>query len=206
MWLVDKMLDMVRLTDDGDDDGYGYDEEDGYEDEEEDNRGSRGRRYAASRNAGQEMRRSALQGSTGTSRLSVQQGSRRSTRGNGVREICLVKTESFEDSADVARYLLAGVVVLLDIKGTGTDLVQRVVDFVCGTVYAIEGDVRSISAGIFIAAPAGVDLTGEFGDLKELDGLDSQAVAGSLRWMAADRAAAKTASGAEQERAYRVAV
>lgn len=203
MWLVDKMLDMVRLTDDGDDGGYGYDEEDRYEDEEEDTRGGR---YAPPRYTGQEVRRSARQGSTGAARLSIRQESRRDTQKNGVREICLVKTESFEDSADAARYLLSGVVVILDIKNTGVDLAQRVVDFVCGTIYAIDGDVKSISEGIFIAAPAGVDLTGEFSDLSELKDMDSQAVAGNLRWMADDRAAARTASGAEQGRAYRVAV
>lgn len=115
-------------------------------------------------------------------------------------------SESFEDSADAARYLLSGVVVILDIKNTGVDLAQRVVDFVCGTIYAIDGDVKSISEGIFIAAPAGVNLTGEFGDLSELKGMDSQAVAGNLRWMAADRAAARTVPGAEQGRAYQVAV
>lgn len=43
MWLVDKMLDMVRLTDDG-----GYDDEDeGYGYEEDDDDGEDGGRYSA---------------------------------------------------------------------------------------------------------------------------------------------------------------
>lgn len=208
MWLVDKMLDMVRLSDD--DDGQN-DEEYGYEEDEEDGGryGARDRKYAASRG----------------NRLSVRQGGG-SARRNGVREICLVRTESFEDSADAARYLLAGMVVILDIKGTGTDQAQRVVDFLCGTVYAINGDVKGISAGIFIAAPASVDLTGEFGDLSTLAGLDSQAVVGNLQrmaagpaplrqeggsapipaGMAAGRATAQITPGKPQGRLYRAAV
>lgn len=215
MWLVDKMLDMVRLTDDGgyddEDEGYGYEEDD--DDGEDGGRYSaRDRRYASSRETGREERRPARKsstggtGRTGDARLSVRQGSRRNTRRDGVREICLVKPESFEDSADAARYLLAGIVVILDIKGTGADLAQRVVDFLCGTVYAVDGDIKSISTGIFIAAPAGVDLTGEFGDMSALAGLDSQAVAGNLRWMAAGRAAAGASPGMGQAQAYRAAV
>lgn len=212
MWLVDKMLDMVRLTDDG-----GYDDEDeeyGYEEDDDDGEdggrySARDRRYASSGETGREERRPARTGGTGRTgdaRLSVRQGSRLNTRRDGVREICLVKPESFEDSADVARYLLDGIVVILDIKGTGTDLAQRVVDFLCGTVYAVDGDIKSISTGIFIAAPAGVDLTGEFGDMSALAGLDSQAVAGNLRWMAAGRAAAGASPGMGQVQAYRAAV
>jgi cell division inhibitor SepF len=210
MWLVDKMLDMVRLVDGG------YDEEDEeyvYEDDDDGEDGgkysARDRRYASSRETGQEERCPARTGGTdrtGAARLSVRQGSRRDTRKDGVREICLVKPESFEDSADAARYLLAGIVVILDIKGTGADLAQRVVDFLCGTVYAVDGDIKSISTGIFIAAPAGVDLTGEFGDMSTLAGLDSQAMAGNVRWMAAGRAAAGTSPGPGRAQAYQAAV
>lgn len=212
MWLVDKMLDMVRLTNDGgygdEDEEYGY-EEYGYENDDDGEDGgrynARDRRYASSRETGREERHPARTGSTGrtgAARLSVRQGSRCDTRKDGVREICLVKPESFGDSADAARYLLAGIVVILDIKGTGADLAQRVVDFFCGTVYAVDGDIKSISMGIFIAAPAGVDLTGEFGDMSTLAGLDSQAVAGNLRWMAATG----TAPGMRQAQTYRTAV
>lgn len=181
MWLTDKLLDMVRLTNDG----YGYadDEEDGgYEEYYKDGRSSDRR-------------------ASHPSSLSARQGFRRDTGKNGAREICLVKPSSFEDSADAARYLLAGGVVILDIKGAGAGAAQRVVDFICGTVYAMDGEIKSISAEIFIAAPAGVDLTGEFGDISGLTGLDSQSVVGNLKWMAAARMASGT-----QQRAFQAAV
>lgn len=75
--------------------------------------------------------------------------------------------------------------MILDIKGAGAGAAQRVVDFICGTVYAMDGEIKSISAESFIADPASVDLTGKFGDISGFTGLDSQSVAGNLKWMAA---------------------
>lgn len=77
----------------------------------------------------------------------------------------MLRPKEFSECQEAVGSLLAGRVVILDLTEAAQGPAQRIIDFVSGTVYAIDGDFKKISNDIFIAAPAGVDLTGEFEEL-----------------------------------------
>ena len=49
-------------------------------------------------------------------------------------------------------------------KRVTPDQAKRIVDFLSGTVYALEGDLQKIGAGIFLCTPKNVDGEGAITD------------------------------------------
>lgn len=77
-------------------------------------------------------------------------------------QVVMMKPSSLGDAINVSDYLLDGTSVLLNMEGLHTEIAQRIIDIVSGTVYAIGGDIKKISTYIFIAGPEDVELSGDF--------------------------------------------
>jgi cell division inhibitor SepF len=45
------------------------------------------------------------------------------------------------------------------------EISQRIIDFISGSCYALDGNLQKISNYIFIATPNSVDISGDFQDL-----------------------------------------
>jgi cell division inhibitor SepF len=60
---------------------------------------------------------------------------------------------SFEDARVAADGLKAGVQQILNLAATPQGLRERVIDFLNGVVYAIEGSVERVSEHVFVYAP-----------------------------------------------------
>ena len=90
---------------------------------------------------------------------------RSSTRKSGNLEVRVVKPTSFEGAKDITEVLLTGRAVILNLEGLGLDIAQRIIDFSCGSAYAINGDIQKVSNYIFIVTPPNVDISGDFLEL-----------------------------------------
>jgi cell division inhibitor SepF len=44
------------------------------------------------------------------------------------------------------------------------DAAQRIIDFVSGACYSIDGKIKMVSTYIFMASPSSIELSGDFGD------------------------------------------
>ena len=78
---------------------------------------------------------------------------------DGLRMVVL-HPQSPEDTQMVIDNLKSGKPVVLTLEGLPTETAHRVLDFVSGAIYAINGDIRKVSKGIFLLAPMGVDISG----------------------------------------------
>ena len=76
-------------------------------------------------------------------------------------EVCVIRPSSFEDAREISETLLADRTVLLNMKGLDLGVAQIIIDFTCGTCYAIDGNLQRIEDYIFIITPAGVELSGD---------------------------------------------
>ncbi len=85
-------------------------------------------------------------------------------------EVCVIKPETFEDAREAAETLLANHTVVLNMEGLDVDVAQRIIDFTSGACFAINGNLRKISNYIFILTPETVDLSGDFQGI--IDGFD----------------------------------
>ena len=90
---------------------------------------------------------------------------RASRKGPVNMEVCVLKPASFDDSREIAEVLLANRTVFLNMEGMDLEVAQRIIDFVCGTCYAIDGSIQQISHYIFLATPSNVDVSGDLTDL-----------------------------------------
>jgi len=87
-------------------------------------------------------------------------------------EVCIMKPTSFEDSQDICDMLLTGRATVINLEGFDDKLAQRTMDFISGSVYAINGKLHRISSCIFIVSPDTVDISGDYLDLIQENGFE----------------------------------
>ena len=154
MGVFDKMLSAMKLGDEYDDD---YDEleddEDDYEEEE---------RKPFFKRSSEDNDKKSSSGAPIT-RFTTMRGGKKNSSGS--MEVCVIKPSSFEDAREIAETLLADRTVILNMEGLDLALAQRLIDFISGACYAIDGNLQKVSNYIFIITPANVDISG---DLQEL--------------------------------------
>ncbi|MCR5452738.1 MAG: cell division protein SepF [Lachnospiraceae bacterium] len=155
MSFFDKMLDAMNLGD-GDDDEY-------YEEELDVEKKSRGRN-------------SNNDSSQKTSKITPMRKSSSSQRSSSM-EVCVIKPSSFEDVREITDTLLANRTVILNMEGLDMALAQRIIDFISGACYAIEGNLQKVSNFIFILTPHSVDISGDIQSL--MDAFDLTGLTGS---------------------------
>ncbi len=83
-----------------------------------------------------------------------------SSRRSGM-EVYVIRPKSMEDAREVTETLLDECTVILNMEGIDYDLAQRIIDFACGSCYAIHGNLQKVSNYIFIITPASVDISGD---------------------------------------------
>ena len=96
-----------------------------------------------------------------------EQGSRH--EGENAR-VVLVEPVRFEESQRIADNLLEHRAVVINIESCDTDIAAKIIDFVGGVVYAIDGTIQKVSQGIILAAPQNIDIASELKrDMGETD-------------------------------------
>ena len=75
--------------------------------------------------------------------------------------LVVMRPERFEDAAAIADQMRRRCSIVLNLESTPRETARRLVDFLSGAAYALEGRIRRIAAGTYIITPANVDLTGD---------------------------------------------
>ncbi len=153
MSLLNKLMELTRLTEDDDDD-YFYDDEEEFDDDRPP------RRTAFSRDKDDEEEEAPKPRFMGSARSSSS-NKVVPMRSRGM-EVTMVRPTSMEDSKEICDYLLSGKAVLLNMEGIHTEIAQRIIDFTSGSTYSMRGNLKKISNYIFIVTPESVELSGDF--------------------------------------------
>jgi cell division inhibitor SepF len=74
-------------------------------------------------------------------------------------EIILYEPKVYEDSLNISSHLRQGSPVLINLKHLEPNEGMRLIDFVCGTAYAIDGHMTKIGDAIFLFTPKSVAIT-----------------------------------------------
>lgn len=80
---------------------------------------------------------------------------------NANARVVLVEPVRFEESQGIADNLLEQRAVVINIESCDTDVAAKIIDFVGGVVYAIDGTIQKVSQGIILAAPHNIDIASE---------------------------------------------
>lgn len=71
---------------------------------------------------------------------------------------------SYDDTQTIVDNLKSRKPIIVNLEALDAELAQRVLDFMSGAVYALEGSIHKVSRGIFVLAPSNVDISGDIPD------------------------------------------
>ncbi len=83
-------------------------------------------------------------------------------QGNQVKMVISQPT-TFEQSEEICQYLKERKSCIVNLEYVNKDVARRIVDFISGGVYALNGHIQKISNSIFLIAPANYDIANEMG-------------------------------------------
>lgn len=72
--------------------------------------------------------------------------------------VVVIQPESFEESRDITNHLKSRKPIVVNLESVDKTVARRIIDFLSGAVYALDGDIQKVSNGIFIIAPSNVDI------------------------------------------------
>ena len=87
--------------------------------------------------------------------------------GDDGNKMILFEPRAYSESQQIADYLKASNAVIVNLKRVTPDQAKRIVDFLSGTLYAIEGGLQKLGGGIFLCTPSTVPVEGKISDDKD---------------------------------------
>ncbi len=85
--------------------------------------------------------------------------------------VVLVKPERYEEVAEIANHLREKRTVVLNLEKANREIARRVLDFLSGVAYTIDGNLKMIASNTYIITPYNVDIQGDLIDELEMSGL-----------------------------------
>ena len=75
-------------------------------------------------------------------------------------KMVLFEPRAYSESQQIADYLKKRNAVVVNLKRVTPDQAKRIVDFLSGTLYAINGGLQKLGTGIFLCTPNNIDVEG----------------------------------------------
>ena len=76
-------------------------------------------------------------------------------------EMKVIKPERYDEVKVIGEHLLARRTVVLNLEDTNKETTKRIIDFLCGVVFAIDGQVKKVANATYVVTPKNVDVSGE---------------------------------------------
>ncbi len=86
--------------------------------------------------------------------------------GSGKQEVVLFHAKTFDDAAKAADELRRRKAVILNMENVDKSLTRRVVDFLSGAVYALDGRVKKVAQSTYLFCPHNMDVVGDLENIQ----------------------------------------
>ncbi|MBP3683390.1 MAG: cell division protein SepF [Oscillospiraceae bacterium] len=86
--------------------------------------------------------------------------------GSNKQEVVLFRPGSFNDTSKAADDLRNRKAVIVNMENVDKAMARRVVDFLSGCVYALDGDVKKIAQSAYLFCPHNMDIVGDLETLQ----------------------------------------
>lgn len=77
-------------------------------------------------------------------------------------QVVIIKPECYEDAQEICNQVKAKKPVVVNLEKVEFPLAQRIMDFLSGTCYSLDGSIQRVANNIFIIAPENVEISGDF--------------------------------------------
>ncbi|MBQ8508300.1 MAG: cell division protein SepF [Clostridia bacterium] len=76
-------------------------------------------------------------------------------------ELKVVKPERFDNVPQIANHLLNRRTVVLNLEETNKETARRLLDFLSGVAYSINGNLKRVANNTYVITPCNVDVSGD---------------------------------------------
>ncbi|MBP3237677.1 MAG: cell division protein SepF [Lachnospiraceae bacterium] len=94
-------------------------------------------------------------------------------------DISIYKVKNFSDAQVVCDSLSSGRAIIVSFDEISEEESQRIMDFICGCIYVIEGNIHTISEKIYLFSPKDVDVSGDYMSMVQKNGFGVPTFSGS---------------------------
>ncbi len=77
-------------------------------------------------------------------------------------QVVIIKPECYEDAQEICDQVKSKKPVVVNLEKVEYPIAQRIMDFLSGTCYSLDGTIQRVANNIFIIAPENVDISGDF--------------------------------------------
>lgn len=84
-------------------------------------------------------------------------------------QVILHEPRSYEETQEVADHLTSHRPVVVNLQRLNPEQARRVVDFLSGCVYALNGEIKKIGPSIFLCTPENIDIQGAITEIMQED-------------------------------------
>lgn len=75
-------------------------------------------------------------------------------------KVVVYQALTYEDTQNIIDNLKSRKPIIVNLDSLEQDLAQRVLDFLSGSVYALDGTIQKVSRSIFVLVPSNIDIIG----------------------------------------------
>ena len=86
-------------------------------------------------------------------------------------QVILVKPDRFDTVSEIADHLRDKKAVVLNLESTNKDVARRLVDFLSGVAYALDGKIKKVAISTYILTPFNVEIVGDLVEELENSGV-----------------------------------
>lgn len=76
-------------------------------------------------------------------------------------EMKVVKPDKFEAVTQIGDHLLARRTVVLNLEETNKETIRRIIDFLSGVAFAIDGSIKRVANSTYVITPKNVEVSGD---------------------------------------------
>ena len=82
-------------------------------------------------------------------------------KNNGQLQVFIASPDDYDKSQEISDYLKARRPVIVNLEKVEYPVAQRIMDFLSGTIYALEGSIQRVTNNIFVLAPDNIEISGD---------------------------------------------
>lgn len=147
---IDKMMDIMKLND------YDEYEDEAYEEEEEDT-------STSSSPDVKHLKNYASKRGNSTKIVNFQ--------ANVQMEVVVLQPETYDEAQDICDHIKSKKPVIINLDKMDRAIAQRIMDFISGSCYTLNGNLQRVTNNIFLIAPENVDIAGDFREELKSNGI-----------------------------------
>ena len=104
--------------------------------------------------------------------------------GNQKNKMILFEPRAYSESSQIVDYLKGRNTVIVNLKRVTPEQAKRIVDFLTGSLYAMNGSLQKLGGGIFLCAPNNVNIEGKITDdaVKSVKGKTKEDTEDEFNW------------------------